>query len=205
MITIFHGDNQTNSRNEYLNQINQLLDSEILHTDPKNYDFNQINNFVNGGSLLQGEKIIAFDNFFSLPKPIQTKLINIFIPAQIKIYLWQNKALNNSQLKIFSKAKIFAFFADKIILKCLNSIKPHNLPTFIKYYREIIDQNMYDLFLWYLKNNFRKQLSSNSKFNQNIIRVIYLQLIELEYQSKSGQLSLPKETALQRVLIPLLK
>jgi len=44
-----------------------------------------------------------------------------------------------------------------------------------------------------------------SKYDPALVQKTYLQIIELEYQSKTGQLSLPKEIALKRVLLPLLK
>lgn len=205
MITIFHGDNPSESRTKYLEFIDQFPNAEILRLDPKSIDLNQINNFVNGGSLLPGEKVLAIDNFFSIPKTNLDKLIKIIKISSINIAIWQDKALNSSQLKAFNKPQIYLFSADKIIQHCLNAIKPHNLPTFDKLYDQIVVQNLFDLFLWYLKTNFRHQLQGNSKFNQNILKTFYLQLIELEFQYKSGQLSLPKEIALKRVLIPLIK
>jgi hypothetical protein len=91
------------------------------------------------------------------------------------------------------------------LFACLNSIKPKNITKVIPLYKQIVEMGLYDLFLYFLKNNFRKQLTSYSKFNQPTAKRIYLQLIELDFKNKTGELSLPKELALERILTNLTK
>jgi hypothetical protein len=205
MITIFHGDDPSESRKAFLEFTNQFSDSDLLHLDSKSIDLNQINNFLEGGSLFPGTKILAIDNFFSVSKPILDKLIKLINPKSVDIVLWQDKSLSIVQTRIFPQAKIFYFKADNRIFSCLGSIKPGNLKAFNGLYDQIVNNDLFDLFLYLLKAQLRRQLQSYSRYNSDLIKKIYLQTIELEYQSKSGQLSLPKEIALKRVLLPLLK
>jgi hypothetical protein len=205
MITIFHGNNPSESRQAFFDLLNQSVDSAVLHLDAKSLDLNQINNFLNGGSLFPEKNILAVDNFFSLTKSTFDKLVKIFNSSPAQIILWQDKALTVAQTKIFPQAKYFSFKSDNQIFACLNAIKPKNLSAFNRLYGQIISQNLFDLFLYLLKANFRRQLQTYSKYDKNLIEKIYLQTIELEFQYKSGQLSLPKDIALQRVLLPLLK
>lgn len=205
MITIFHGDNPSASRQAFFEFINQIKDQELLHLDAKNIDLNQINNFLHGGSLFPGTKVLAIDNFFSTAKSTLDKLTKLFDPQSIEIVLWQDKTLSAAQTKIFPQAKYFGFKADNRIFACLGAIKPHNLNTFNQLYDQIIDNDLFDLFLYLLKSQLRRQLQTYSKYDPTVIQKTYLQTIELEYQYKTGQLSLPREIALKRVLLPLLK
>lgn len=205
MITIFHGDDLSKSRQAYLETFKALGPSQSLHVDSKNISLDQINNFLQGGSLFAESQIIAIDNFFNISKSIQTKLLPILENTKISIVIWQDKLLTAAQLKVFPKAVINRFKADNNIFACINSLKPHNLNKFIKLYHQICSHDLFDLFFFLLKANVRRQLATRSVFPEAVLTKTYLQMIELEYQYKTGQLSLSKEIALERVLLPLIR
>jgi hypothetical protein len=58
--------------------------------------------------------------------------------------------------------------------------------------------------LYWLKNHLRRQLTTYSRFNPKQLKSTYVQIIELDYQSKTGQLPIGKDIALERILINLL-
>lgn len=205
MITIFHGDDLSLSRQAYLSTFEKMGESQVLHLDTKNINLDQINNFLQGGSLFAESQLIAIDNFFSITKSTQTKLIPLLLNSKTDIVLWQDKMLTVVQLKTFPQAKVQKFKADNHIFSCINSLKPHNLSRFIKQYHEICGKDLFDLFFYLLKGTIRRQLTTRSAYSQPVLVKTYLQLIELEYQYKTGQLSLPKDIALERVLLPLLR
>jgi len=206
MITIFHGDDLAASRLAFSQFLDQNSSKNRLHFNSKTIDLDRLNNFVSGGSLFSGNQLLIIDNLFSLPKPIFDKISQIINQnKQVELVLWQDKNLTAAQLKTFPSAVNHCYKADNQIYSCLNAIKPHNLILFNQLYDQIIDQELFDLFLYLLKNSLRRQLQTYSRFSQSVLKKIYLQLIELEYQYKSGQLALPKESALKRVLLPLLK
>jgi hypothetical protein len=205
MVTIFHGDNPSQSRQAFSEFISQFVSYDQLHLDSKTIDLNQINNFLHGGSLLPGHKLIIFDNFFSISKPNLDKILKYTSNSDAEIAIWQDKTLNATQLKMLPGAKVTCFRTDNRLYACLNAIKPHHLSAFNNLYDIVVNQDLFDLFLYLLKANLRRQLQDNVRSNLDIIKRIYLQIVELEFQYKSGQLVLPKEIALKRVLIPLLK
>lgn len=207
MIFIFHGDDQNKSRQSYNNQLNSKPSSDILKLDNKSIDLDQINNFLNGASLFAIEKTLAISNFFSISKPILDKLIKIINNSDPinNIVLWQDKGLNATQLKTFPKAKTENFRLNNKLFACLNSIKPKNINNFVSLFHETIKEGLYDLFLYMFKNQLRKQLNTFSNFDKNLLKKTYVQLIELDYQNKTGQLSIPKELALERTIINLIK
>lgn len=207
MIYIFHGDDQNKSRQAYNKQLDSFPNSEILKLDSKSIDLDQINNFLNGASLFSSQKTLGISNFFSISKPILDKLVKIIdkTVSENNIILWQDKSLNATQTKTFPKAKTENFRLNNKLFACLNSIKPKNINSFISLFHDTIENGLYDLFLYMLKNQLRKQLATSSVFDKNLLKKTYLQLIELDYQNKTGQLSIPKELALERTIINLIK
>lgn len=207
MIYIFHGDDQNKSRQAFNSQLNLYPNSDILRLDSKTIDLDQINNFLNGASLFAIEKTLSISNFFSISKPILDKLIKIIINSDPvnNIVLWQDKGLNVTQTKTFPQAKVEGFRLNNKLFACLNSIRPKNVSGFVPLFHETIKEGLYDLFLYMFKSQLRKQLTTFSKFDKNLAKKTYLQLIELDYQNKTGQLSIPKELALERTIINLIK
>lgn len=206
MIYIFHGDDQNKSRNAFNVILDQKKDCDILRLDPKEANPDTINNFINSQSLFSTPRIIAISNFFSISKPILDKIIkSIKSNSNFDVYVWQDKTLTATQLKTFSQTKIETFPLDKVIFKCLNNLLPKNYNRFITLYHQVLEKEPFELFLFWVKFNIRKQLTSYSKFNQDKLKNAYLQIIELDYQTKSGQLAIPKEIALERIFISLMK
>ncbi len=205
MITIFHGDNVAQSRTAYLEAISQAKKGSVLQLNAKGIDLNQVNNFLSSGSLFEDSKTLAIDNLFSISKPILDKLVNIVRHNSTDLLIWQDKTITPTQQKIFSQPKILSFKLDNKLFACLNSIRPHQLNSFAPLFEHIVSSGLFDLFVYLLKGSFRKQIQTSSKFDQNLLKKAYLQIIELEFQYKTGQLSLPRETALIRVLTPLVK
>ena len=206
MIHIFHGDNQFTSRTEFNSFLDQNSDLDILKIDNKEINLDNINNFINGRSLFNTKKIIAITNFFSISKPILDKLIKIIQSnSEFDVAIWQDKTLTITQLKTFPKSNIQSFPLDKIMFSCINSIRPKNITKFISVLHQVFEKEPFELFLFWLKFNLRKQLTSYSRFESNLLKKTYLQIIELDFQNKTGQLSISKEIALERILINLMR
>lgn len=206
MIYIFHGDDQFASRTEFNKYLDQNKDTDILRLDSKNIDSDLVNNFLNSQSLFNSKKILSITNFFSIPKAIFDKITKLIKDKHSSdIVIWQDKTITPTQIKTFPQAKINNFPLDKIIFSCLNQIRPKNINKFIPIFKKVIDTEPFELFLFFVKNNLRRQLTSYSPFNKEIVKKTYLQLIELDFQIKTGQLSIPKEIALERIMLNLLK
>jgi len=206
MIYIFHGEDQYASRTAFNKFIDQQENRDIFRVDSKNTNLDLINNFLNSPSLFGSQKVLVISNPFSITKAILDKIIRLIKDdSQNDIIIWQDKTLTPTQTKNFPKAKINHFPIDKLLFTCLNQIRPKNIPKFISLYEKVIKQEPFELFLFFIKNNLRKQITSYSAFNKKDLQKTYSQLIELDFQSKNGQLSIPKEIALQRILINLIK
>lgn len=205
MIYIFHGDNHQDSRQAVNQLINSFKESNTLRLDYKKTELETVNNFLQGTTLLSSQKTLLLNNFFSITKT-KDKLITLIKKStpNTNIIIWQNKKLTATQLKTFPDAKIHLFNLPNYLWGCINAVKPKNLPVFLPLYQKVISQNLYDLFLYLLKNNIRKQISNYSPFPKPQLIKIYLQLIDLDYKNKSGQLTTPREIVLERILTNLL-
>jgi len=206
MIYIFHGDNQFDSRQALNKLLEEYSQYDQLKTDSKNVDLDRVNLFLQSSSLFAEKKVLIIENFFSTNKSILDKLIKIVKNSDnIDLIIWQDKVLNATQLKTFPQSKVQLFALSNKLFGCLNAIRPKNLNGFIPLYKEVLKMGLYDLFLYLIKGNLRRQLTTYSKFDQTKVKNSYLQLIELDYQNKSGQLSIPKEIALERIVMNLIK
>jgi hypothetical protein len=206
MIHFFHGDDQFASRTALNALLDQKKDFDILRIDPKEINLDKINGFINSQSLFSSQKIIVFLNFFSIPKSTLDKIIKIIKSNDsFDIVIWQDKKLIPTQLKNFPNAKTELFPLDKKIFACLNNLSPNNLSKFLTLYRQVIDQEPFELFMFWVKFNLHKQLTGYSKFSTEKLKNAYLQTIELDFQSKNGQLNIPQKIALERIFINLLK
>lgn len=206
MIYIFHGDNQLESRKALSDYLDQFQDTNILRLDSKTIDLEKINLFLQESSLFNDKKILSLSNLFSTNKAILDKVNQLLNQSDnLEIVIWQDKTLSATQVKTFKNPQVKNFPLDNKLFSCLNSIRPKNITKVIPLYHQVIEMGLYDLFLYFLKNNFKKQLTSYSKFDQAIVKRIYLQLIELDFKNKTGELSIPKELALERILTNLTK
>jgi hypothetical protein len=208
MIYIFHGDNQKESRQAVNSKLEKLKDHQVTRLDQRDINLDNLNNLLHGASLFSEKKALFISNFFSITKTTQDKLVKIFTQKsqpELDIYLWQDKKLTPVQLKIFPQSESYFFKADEQLFTCLYSIKPQNTQNFLKLYQQVIDSQLYDLFLYFVKNSLRKQLTSYSKFDQSSLKKAYLNLIELDFQNKTGKLNIAKEIALQRIITNLIK
>jgi len=204
MVYIFHGENLQQSREAFNNFLDSKKNIEISRLDNKSIDLDKINNFLQGSSLFETQKILAISNLFSIPKINLDKLIKILhTSSDIDIVIWQDKKLSATQLKTFSPAKIEYFHLDNRIFLCINSIKPNNYNYFHQIYQEILKNELYDLFLYLLKTILRKQIQTFSKFNSEKLKQAYIKLIELEYHTKTGKISSPKEIILEKIIYDL--
>jgi hypothetical protein len=204
MINIFHGDNQVNSRNAFLDFLNNYQ-GDVLRLNYKQINIDKINNFVEGQSLFKTQKILAISNLFSVPKPNLDKITNIFKKSQIDIAVWQDKKLNNTQIKSLGQITDNIFNLNKNVFLLLRQIFPKNKENFFNLYYELLRDQPFDLLFFWIKKNINQQLKSYSRFDKNTLKTIYLNLINLDYQNKKGNLSIPREIALERLLLELLK
>jgi len=205
MIYIFHGDDQYKSQQAYQAKLSEYSTFEQLHFDNKNIDFDKLNQFINSQSLFGSDKMLILDNPYSLVKSNLEKLQKIIISNKdIDIIIWQERSLKPAENNYFGKATIQKFPLDKKLFASLNALKPGNIHNFCTLYQETLQQEPFELFFFWLKNNIRKNLTTYSKFPEDKLKDAYLKLIKMEYLYKNGLLYQPKDDACLNILVDLM-
>lgn len=204
MIYIFHGEDTSRSRARLLDFLSAQKTLNTLKLDHKSANLDNVNLFLNATSFFADKKLLLIDNFFSLNKATLEKITPILNNSTEDIAIWQDKQLSATQLKLFPQAKVEEFKAASILWDTIFSISPGSTKRFVEKYHTMLQTEPFDLFLYLVKNSFRKQLVTSSKFDKEKLKKAYLLLIELDYQNKTGTLAIPKELALERVIISLL-
>lgn len=205
VIYIFHGNHTLQSYNEFSQLLNNYKLHEKFHQSSKNLDIDSFNRFLNTPSLFSEIKVVIIENLFSLLKaqldPL-AKLINSH--PDFDYLFWQDKKIDATKLKLFPRSTVKFFVLPEVLFSTLDSIKPQNKNDFSKKYQNLILTLPFELILFWFKNHLRRQLTTYSKFSPSLLREAYLNLIELDYRSKTGKLLQSKENSLERVILSLI-
>lgn len=205
MIYIFHGNHTAQSYNEFSELLSNYKLHEKFHQNSKNLDIDSLNRFINTPSLFSETKVVIIENLFSLLKP-QLDTISTLINSRPNLdYLfWQDKKIEAVKLKLFPKSTVKFYVLPEVLFSTLDSIRPQNKVDFVNKYQNLISTLPFELILFWFKNHLRRQLTTYSKFSSLSLKEAYLNLIELDYRSKSGKLLESKENNLERVILSLI-
>lgn len=205
MIYIFHGNHTAQSYNEFSELLSNYKLHEKFHQNSKNLDIDSLNRFINTPSLFSETKVVIIENLFSLLKPQLdpvSKLINS--RPNLDYLFWQDKKIEAAKLKLFPSSTVKFFVLPKALFSTLDSIRPQNKSDFLKKYQNLISTLPFELILFWLKNHLRRQLTTYSKFSSTSLKEAYLNLIELDFRSKTGKLLDTKENSLERIILSLI-
>lgn len=206
MLYIFHGDDDSKSRQAINLAVDQQRDSDVFKREAKETNPLEIEQFLASPSFFFPQKVVLLYNCFSLPKATLDKLQKVIDRFDtVNYFLWQDKKLTATQLKIFPQAKVTEFPLPQTLFAAVNAVKPKNTVQFINLYHAAIIDQPFELLLYLIKGSLRRQLTSFTKFDQSALKRAYLNLIQLDYQNKTGQLTIPKEMALERVILQLIQ
>ncbi|HWS48865.1 MAG TPA: hypothetical protein VN174_02355 [Candidatus Methanoperedens sp.] len=205
MINIFHGDHTSQSYSAFSETLKTYSKHEKFHQNNKTLEIDSLDRFLNTPSLFLETKVVILESIFSLPKTQLDKISELIKVHPDNDYLiWHDKKIEATKIKLFPNANIKVFTLPELLFSCLNSIKPNNKTDFSRKYQELIQNLPIELILFWFKNSLRRQLTTYSKFSENNLKNAYLNLIELDKKSKTGNLFEPKEIAIERIIFSLL-
>lgn len=205
MIYIFHGNHTAQSYSEFSELLNNYKLHEKFHQNSKNLDIDSLNRFINTPSLFSETKVVIIENLFSLLKAqldSLAKLINSH--PDFDFLFWQDKKIETVKLKLFPTSTVKFFVLPEVLFSTLDSIRPQNKIDFVKKYQNLITTLPFELILFWFKNHLRRQLITYSKFSIDNLKNVYLNLIELDFRSKTGKLQDSKENSLERIILSLI-
>jgi hypothetical protein len=205
VIYIFHGNHTLQSYNEFSQLLNNYKLHEKFHQSSKNLDIDSLNRFLNTPSLFSETKVVIIENLFSLLKTQLDSLAKLINSHSDFDYLfWQDKKIETTKLKLFPRSTVKFFVLPEVLFSTLDSIRPQNKIDFVKKYQNLITTLPFELILFWFKNHLRRQITTYSKFSPDSLKKTYLNLIELDFNSKTSKLLQSKEDSLERAILSLI-
>ena len=224
MLTIIHGENVVASRNYLLSQIDQFKKKgqEVLFLDEKNFTPENLVAALEK-DLFGQQKVVVFESFSRL-KPNQKKEATEIIKQHPEgiLFLWEAKTLPASFFKPFPKSQARLFKPSPILFQFLDALSPKNKQKAIFLLGQVLKKEETGLVFYFLtrrindliliKENHEEKVSARQAwqkeklkkqaqdFSQEKLADFLCQLIWLDYQQKSGQLSYPFEFGLELLL-----
>ena len=225
MITVLHGDSFVTSRN-HLNQLvseHKLKEnSETIKLQAKKLNLEELTQALESQSLFGNQKLVVIDNLLTLPRSKQKdQMIDIVISNQAEnLILWEKKAITPAVKKKLGTAKVQEFKAPKVIYNFLDSLQPSNSKLSLNLLHQAISKDAVELVFYLLSRRTAQliqalddpsslkgapwqlgNLKSQAKaFSLKPLLKLHQELLEIDYQIKSGQTPLNLTTHLDLFL-----
>ena len=215
MITILHGENHLASRNQLEALKKEQKNEEILSWDGKKITLNDLIQALEAPSLLASSRLVVIERFFSLKKSEEKqKMITYLVENQKKVnlLLWEDEEVDKTTLAQFSGAKILLFKKESVVFKFLESLKPGCTEEMLVLLKKVQDREIPEIIFSLLVRQLRllllissepkeeaedlKRLATWQKeklarqakdFTQKKLISSYHELLEIDYQQKTGQ------------------
>ncbi|MDP2638441.1 MAG: hypothetical protein Q8P26_05265 [Candidatus Levybacteria bacterium] len=230
MITVLHGDNTTESRNQFL-ELKKRQKNNISFTADK-FSITDIVQNVEGSGLFGDIKDIFIEDLLSKSKKTdkESKEIIAFIAKNSKnstFILWESKEITKRELSIFKDAVIKIYKLPKNIFLFLDNLKPNNSNNLLKLYHQALDSGIKEeLILFMIQRQIRillalsdqgeklidelsrlapwqtgKLQSQSRLFETSHLKKIYKKLYDIELGQKTGKLIMPLSQTIDFLLL----
>ena len=207
MIKILCGDNLIESRKAVMEiaQKAKEEEKEVVILDGAKTEISQIRSAVESGSMFNDNRLILIENFLSSQKSTRKQQILDYLlknKSHQEIILWEGK--NVDKRTIPSDIRMEVFKLDQKLFKFLDSLQP-GIPTKLLELLIVLKQKQEPEMIFYMltrqirllilaKENLLKmapwqeaKLNSQAKlFSLDQLKDLYAQLLEIDYNQKTG-------------------
>lgn len=160
MITIFHGENISQSRKEFID-LKQLQNSPLTYSG-LGLTLTELNQALEGNELFETNQPIFIEELITKNKPGKNlDLLTSFLSAHSSksIFLWESKELTKKQLQLFNKPEIKQFNMPKSLFSFLDSLYPGHEKAAIKFYHETLKTEEPELIFFMIIRQIRIMLA----------------------------------------------
>ncbi len=205
---IIHGDNQVDSRQFLIDQINQAKakKKEVIRLEGKGLELEKLRQALEERSLLGTEKLVILENFF---KSSPDSVVNYLKKAQSpNLIIWESKEISKSKINQF-KTKSQLFKLPPIIFNFLDSLLPGNSRRSLSLLKKAVAQSSAESVFYMLARQVRYLIIANQlgkkglaglhpfqqqkiatqakKFELGQLLTLHRQLLYIDWQQKTGQ------------------
>lgn len=226
MITILHGENIQESRNELNRLKSTYRESDIRFVDGKRADENILRQATESSSLFGEPVTVIIEQLFA---PIGKKQKTIKAYAAIlseagkenTIIIWENKELGKTVLSGFPNANVRFFPLPKTLFSFLDGIKPNNQRQTFAFLERALETQAPELLFFMLTVRIRQliqakdgimpektsawqyaRLTNQAKFfTMEQLRTMHTNLLSIETSIKSGTTPFTMKQHIQEFLL----
>ena len=221
------GDNTFASRTK-LNLLLRKLSPDsnqkkIIRIQSRGFDSVALASWARSSSLFAEKRIYLVEELASFNPNQRKKLLEILGKIKEDIVIWERRQTKPSLglKKLFPNLQVFNFPQPKVTFKFLESVYPGNQKLFFSLFEKLLSQQPIQLIFFFLKkhchnlilasakkNKFpqwqeKKFLDQLRKFPLEKLVPFYKALVNLEYQDRTGRLSVNLEIPLVNLLASL--
>lgn len=182
MITLFHGEDVTASRN--------ALPEGAVKVDGKTATPELLAQMLSGNNLFDGWQTVVIENPKKIPE----------MPPDIDVFIWFDHKLTATQLKAYSGAQVQEFKLGTIVFKFVESLRPGNRQEMVNLFEQYSRSELPEIILTMIIRQFRLMLDPSSlagwqkdrivaqskQFPPEKIKKIYKELLDIDYRQKTG-------------------
>lgn len=209
---ILHGENLLNSRLVLGQKIGayKIKDYEIVKFSGAEINLTAVKQALESLSLFSSNRLVVIENFLSSPRSLEGKKILDFIKkgAFENLILWEGKKIDGRRLTSL-KVQTISFDLSPIIFRFLGSLAPDNQKNSIYWLHQCLVPDPPELIFYMLTRQIRllilaadlgskgltgmpewrkeKLINQAKKFGLKKLLKLYRQLLEIDYQQKTGQ------------------
>ncbi|MBU3956737.1 hypothetical protein KKI19_00445 [Patescibacteria group bacterium] len=186
---IIHGDNQVESRQFLIAQIEQAKakDKEVVRFEGKKVEMEQLHQALEELSLLGKKKLVVIENLLIKSPP--KSIINYLFKNQPKnLIIWEGKEISQSKIsQLKAQAKLFKL--PPIIFKFLDALLPGNSRQSLSLLKQAVGQSSAENVFYMLARQIRYLIIANQIGKEGLSGLHPFQQQKIASQAKKFQLS----------------
>lgn len=191
MVHIFHGSDPNRSRIALNQAVDSFKNHSLLRLEGKEVTLDLVNSFLNATSLFADEKLLVLLDYFQQSAPTQKLITPLIAKTEHPVLIYSPKALTPTQLKLFPQARVAKFSLSSTMFQMLSALRPNNGSHFFSLLNKTLATQPPELIAFMLRRKLRELIQRPSGFNPGLLKATYLELIDADFNIKSGKLPLP--------------
>lgn len=210
MFLVLHGENQAASRSDLESEKIKAKKKETLVLNGKEVDLTTLKQSLEARSLFGQEKLVIIENLLSQKQDKKILKYLKEVQLEVDLILWEKKEIGKTILSLLCPpATPRLFKPSQFLFKFLESVKPGNHKIMLYLLTESLKNEEPELIFYMLVRQFRNlllikdlgrkgvsemadwqksRLEGQAKnFELSKLISIYKQLLQIDYQQKTGQ------------------
>ncbi|HUV46776.1 MAG TPA: hypothetical protein VMW29_01445 [Candidatus Bathyarchaeia archaeon] len=228
MIFFIYGDNQVASRGKLTDLISeaQATQKEIIRLEGKTIDQNKLLQTLESDSLFGQEKMVIIENLFIRQKSKEKDSLIQYLkkePIKPGVIFWEPKEISGTTIRWLPKTWQFLVFKTPVIIfKLLDSLRPGNQTQILPLMKESISGESSEMVFYMIARRIKeliiakdmgktglngapwqigKLIYQAKNFTLDQLKSIYLKLLEIDIDIKTGRGLMPLDWYLDLLIV----